>query len=63
MEKNQNQKVALKLNKQVIAVLAQTDLMAIKGGHDGMNFKSLIGCTGRPTSIPDMSFICCEVEE
>ncbi|THU34980.1 hypothetical protein FAM09_23620 [Niastella caeni] len=63
MEKIQNQKPKLKLNKQVIAVLAQTDMMNIKGGRDGMNNRSWIGCTGRPTSIPDMSFICCGEQE
>lgn len=67
MEKNQHPKLTLKLNKQVIAVLAQADLMAIKGGQNKINLFSVEAasdCTGRPTSfnLPG-SFICCEEQQ
>jgi natural product precursor len=65
MEKSKNQKLnpKLKLNKQVVTVLAQTEMKNIRGGQQIKDVGSWAGCTGRPTSVIPGSFICCEGQE
>jgi hypothetical protein len=55
MEKNQEPKLTLKLNKQVVAILDQTELMAIKGGQLPIPILSDV-CTGRTGTMFPLSY-------
>jgi hypothetical protein len=55
MKQIQDPKPTLKLNKQVVAVLDQAELMAIKGGQLPMPVLSDV-CTGRTGTFIPLSY-------
>ena len=55
MKQIQDPKPTLKLNKQVVAVLDQAELMAIKGGQLQMPVLSDV-CTGRTGTLISLSY-------